>query len=353
MGSEVAGLSVGAGFSPRIHPRPQYPSLIRTILAAFKEMFYQSGTVGLMLTVMLFPYFQSTVLLLRTQLGDAGSDRVVFSIIANSVHFCAYLFINGSFGIFDYFGFFQEYKLSRKPYMKPSKTLLINTLMQAAFGQIIINPVVLYYVYPSLISLGMYPLDAPLPDSATIFFTYCIAYLINGVGFYWAHRLFHAKALYAYFHKQHHEFTGSMGIAAEYANPVEQIFANLLPTLGGVIFRGTHPLIFCIWLVRRHKCIVVVYVTKMNCSQFLHLQQTYETHSGYCFKGTILDKIGLAHADGAAHHDYHHAVNTGNFGTEWMDWLFGTEDGFVAGGMHDGYVAKKNKSSNYLHNKSI
>jgi hypothetical protein len=34
-------------------------------------------------------------------------------------------------------------------------------------------------------------------------------------------------------------------------------------------------------------------------------------------------------------------VNTGNFGTEYMDWLFGTEDGFMAGGGVQGYLAKK------------
>ncbi len=76
-------------------------------------------------------------------------------------------------------------------------------------------------------------------------------------------------------------------------------------------------------------------------TQFLRLQQTYETHSGYCFKGTFLDKIGLAHANQGAHHDYHHTVNFGNFGTEWMDWICGTQDGFVAGGMHDGYIEKR------------
>lgn len=48
---------------------------------------------------------------------------------------------------------------------------------------------------------------------------------------------------------QHHEFAGTIGIAAEYANPVEQIFANMLPTLGGVIFFPTHPLCAGVWLV--------------------------------------------------------------------------------------------------------
>jgi sterol desaturase/sphingolipid hydroxylase (fatty acid hydroxylase superfamily) len=53
-------------------------------------------------------------------------------------------------------------------------------------------------------------------------------------------------------------------------------------------------------------------------TQALRLQQTYEAHSGYCFAGTFLDRIGLAHSTDAAHHDYHHSVNRGNFGTIWM-----------------------------------
>ncbi len=50
----------------------------------------------------------------------------------------------------------------------------------------------------------------------------------------------------------------------------------------------------------------------------------YHTHT---HTGTFYDMIGLAKADQAAHHDYHHTVNTGNFGVEWLDWLLGTEDG--------------------------
>lgn len=53
--------------------------------------------------------------------------------------------------------------------------------------------------------------------------------------------------------------------------------------------------------------------------------------------------VGLSAADAAAHHDYHHAVNTGNFGVEWCDWLFGTQDGYCAGGGLQGYVNRKQK----------
>lgn len=56
--------------------------------------------------------------------------------------------------------------------------------------------------------------------------------------------------------------------------------------------------------------------------------------------------LWLSHADEAIHHDYHHTVNTGNFGTEYMDWLFGTEDGFMASGGVEGYLAKKKNKNN-------
>ena len=222
--------SIGAGFSPRIYPRPEYPPAVRMVFAVCKEALYQSGLLGLVITLALFPYYSQLVAFLRPRLWD-GSDRIIFTFLGNLVHLLAYLIINGSFGIFDYYGFFQEYKLSRKPYMIPKKSQVLNTLFQAAVGQLVINPLAMYYLYPYLVSLGMLGLDAELPSTPEIFLTFCRAYFVNGIGFYCAHRLFHAKAIYAYFHKQHHEYTGSMGIAAEYAHPVEQIFANMLPTL--------------------------------------------------------------------------------------------------------------------------
>lgn len=247
--TEITATAVCAGFSPRIEPRPPYPSLGFTVHMIAKEMLYQSALLGLVLTYATFPIYQRIVAVVRAQLHGYGSDPMVFTIVANLVHLGTYSVINGSFGVFDYAGVLQQYKLARKPYMKATKSLLVSTLLEAALSQLVINPAVLYYLYPYLQRLGMHPLDAQLPSVQNIFFTFCLAYLVNCFGFYWAHRTFHAKALYAYFHKQHHEFSGSIGIAAEHAHPVEQVFANMLPTLGGVVFRGTHPLIFCVWLV--------------------------------------------------------------------------------------------------------
>ncbi|CAE7615145.1 SMO2-2 [Symbiodinium microadriaticum] len=313
---------IGAGFSPRVNPRPEYEPFYIVLLHLAKSMLWQSAIFGLIITELMFPIFQDFVRLLRSFLGEYGSDAVIFSIVMNIVHTGTYVVVNGTFAFCDIYGYFQQYKLARKAYMVPKQSLVIKTVAEAAFGQLIINPIATYYLYGTMKYFGMGDLTDPLPGVKEMFTSFCIAYLVNGVGFYCAHRLFHAKALYATFHKQHHEFAGTVGIAAEYANPVEQIFANMLPTLGGVVFFPTHPLVVVVWL-------------------FLRLQQTYEAHSGYCFRGTLLDTLGFTHSEEAIHHDYHHTVNTGNFGTNYMDWLCGTQDGFMAGGGYDGYYAKK------------
>ncbi len=87
----------------------------------------------------------------------------------------------------------------------------------------------------------------------------CLVFL--DAAFYWSHRLLHHPAMYKHFHKQHHEYKGTIGFAAEYASPVEQVVSNYLSTVGMVVYLGVHPLFWLVWLAYR-------------------LLQTYETHSG-------------------------------------------------------------------------
>lgn len=82
---------------------------------------------------------------------------------------------------------------------------------------------------------------------------------------------------------------------------------------------GAHPHAILIWLMWR-------------------LEQTYEAHSGYCFRGSFLHRWGLTHSDSAAFHDAHHLLNSGNFGDEFTDHWFNTEDKWISLGRHDGYV---------------
>jgi hypothetical protein len=260
---------VGAGFTPRLNPRPQYPSGWHMLWKTSTGIAIQSGLLGTVLCLLLYPYFLIIVERLRLILGEKGSDRLIFTILSNATHTGAYVVINGSFGLFDYFKLFQQYKLARKPYMIPSRNLIISTLFHAALGQLVINPLATYYLYPSMVRMGLMNLTDPLPSIRTVFWVFCFADLFNGFGFYVAHRTLHSKLLYAAIHKQHHEYQGTIGITAEHANPIEQVLANMIPTLGGVLLSGSHPIIFCVWLV------IIMFSKYFLCSHVLILSRSF------------------------------------------------------------------------------
>ena len=102
----------------------------------------------------------------------------------------------------------------------------------------------------------------------------------------------------------------------------------------------------------------------------LRLKQTFEAHLGYCFsrpqrsggraeesggaaaaaepRGALGDAAAflLTNGEEACQHDFHHTHNSGCFGAEWLDWLFGTMDGYAAlGGDHAGYCAKMRRDA--------
>ena len=56
--------------------------------------------------------------------------------------------------------------------------------------------------------------------------------------------------------------------------------------------------------------------------------------------GTALYRWGLL-GDSAPYHDFHHTVNLGNFGAEYLDHMFGTMDKWLQQGGTQGYLARK------------
>lgn len=316
-GRGSAGKTSTGGFSPRLATRPEYPSfwnvLWHTVLS-----YIRIPLLCTLLTLGVEPLYQTIVVdyALRTV---KLSERAVFTAGTLIVHTVLYILINGFFMLCQYKGWLEEYRFERKSYQVPKEELVKRTFLEAAVGQFVTGPIVLFYLFTAFKYYGMPSLDSELPDFSTMFGYFALSHLVNDVGFYWSHRLVHHPSLYSWIHKQHHTYTGSMGIAAEYASPLEQIFSNQLPTVGGCLFFGAHPLVFWIWLSAR-------------------LQQTYEGHSGYCFAGTMLHKIGMTNSEAAAYHDYHHSGNRGNFGARWLDWTFGTMDAWVDLGETEGYI---------------
>lgn len=239
-------------------------------------------------------------------------DRVFFIVATMLIHETIYYGMNGLLLFFDARGIFAKYKIERKPSQLPSSALIMRTLKQSIVGHWVVQPISLWVLFPVFQRFGSTLVDG-LPSLSTCVVQVTLSVLINDAIFYWSHRLLHHPSLYARVHKQHHEYKGTVGFAAEYAHPLEQFLSNQMPSVLGPLLFGMHVWLWCVYLCWR-------------------LWRTYEVHSGYCFKGTLLSSLGLLHAWGAEYHDFHHTHNDGNFGgpgNALWDHLMGSEDAFL------------------------
>lgn len=323
--------SGGATAFPRVEPRPKYPSGVKIFTADIISK-VRSSAIAVAFATSAYPIYLYLHALYNAIPDDARipylnipyDEKLWFTICTSVIHSVLYFGINTSFMLFEKYGIFEEFKLDRKPYQIPKPGKLTKTIIEALINQFVTGPLVLYFlIYDVFKYFGAPAANAPLPGTLELF-TYFIGCLyFNDIGFYFSHRLVHWGPMYRYIHKQHHTYIGTIGFAAEYAHPIEQIVSNQLPTIGCCMFFGSHFYIWFVWLSWR-------------------LYQTYEAHSGYCFYGTILHKMGMTYSNAAAYHDHHHTHNQGNFGAEWLDWTFGTMDVWVRDGEYEGYINLKN-----------
>lgn len=128
---------------------------------------------------------------------------------------------------------------------------LVGKCILATFiGNTIFNPLQLYLLYPVFMSRGL-TIHAPLPSWTTVVWQILFMWYMNDFLFYCAHRWFHSRPALYKMHKKHHRFISTIGFAAEYAHPLEQLIANGLPTLAGPLILGVHMWLLWLWLFLR------------------------------------------------------------------------------------------------------
>ena len=142
------------------------------------------------------------------------------------------------------------------------------TMATCLFNQTCINGPLAYVLYTyTPIFANMEVLPSALPSFKTFARDLVVFGIVEEIGFYYGHRFMHIPAVYKRFHKQHHEWTSSIGCVAIYADPLEHITSNLLPVMLGPFFCDSHIVTYWFWL-------------------FVAVHVTIQVHSGYHFPFT-------------------------------------------------------------------
>jgi sterol desaturase/sphingolipid hydroxylase (fatty acid hydroxylase superfamily) len=235
------------------------------------------------------------------------SQTTIFVGMAFALHGGAFWSLNILLYACYHYSLFPQWKINSNKY--PDRKLVIEALKSLVVNHLLMQIPSAFAFWTIFQWRGMYFSDQ-LPQWHVVLLHIFLFTIVEDTLFYWSHRLLHHPLIYKHIHKQHHKFKATIGIASEYAHPVEAILSNVIPSLAGPFLVGqVHVVTFWLWLVIR-------------------VVETVDAHSGYDFPLNPFNCLPFQ--GGPERHDYHHMYNVGSFGSffTFWDWVMGSDQSF-------------------------
>lgn len=172
-----------------------------------------------------------------------------YYVTANTVlHAMVFLALNSLLLLFHKFYVFEGYRIRPRSEW-PNSKLVKTAIAEDTVGMIVATPIIYFLFVPAMTWSGSFVEGRPCPTAGQVGLEILACMVVEDTLFYWIHRLLHHPRLYKHIHKKHHMFRNSIGLAAEYAHPVEGVLAFLLPFYAGPMLFGCHPVTALIWWV--------------------------------------------------------------------------------------------------------
>jgi sterol desaturase/sphingolipid hydroxylase (fatty acid hydroxylase superfamily) len=157
----------------------------------------------------------------KKELATGGSETTIFAKGVTATHTGVYLALVGFFELVGPSKFMQQFKLPRTKAQEPTFAMKRKVLLEHFINQLVSYFLILPLGHRAFVYFGQPSALSPLPSLIKMAVQYSFASIFNKFVFAIAHRIFHHGPLYRMFHKKHHEFVGTVAMAAENAHPVE------------------------------------------------------------------------------------------------------------------------------------
>ncbi|RXK42503.1 methylsterol monooxygenase [Tremella mesenterica] len=237
-----------------------------------------------------------------------GNPIIATGLMSFAMHELVYFGRAIPWLIIDAIPYFQKWKL--QPNKHVTRAQILQCTKVVLLTHFTCEAPLIWLFHPICCYFGMSTFEVPFSPPWLMAAQIAFFFVFEDTFHYWAHRALHYGPLYKNIHKLHHEFSAPIGLAAEYAHPLEVM----------ILAQGTisGPFVYCLFRGDLHILTVYIWVT-------LRLFQAVDAHSGYDFPWSL--RHFLPFWAGADHHDYHHQAFTNCYSTSfrWWDYMLGTD----------------------------